>query len=170
MKKKKEIKSEYLYLHYSQIETGGEVREGELGPYACREDSNREQIFYGLYTKKSENVYDYDTIEYKGSVKYLIGKEVYVVIVKYDTGDSFGKSNGHFYAEGVYHTEEEATEIASLINKSRNVGYDKESPYRKKTGRYEPWRGYFERLNGAKIHIFKVREELTMNAINIYRH
>lgn len=69
-----------------------------------------------------------------------INANVYIVVVRYSTGDTFGRTDGEWHLEGAYLDSKKATEIADSIN---NDTYDNRSR--------KPWEGYFESLEGVSV-------------------
>lgn len=81
---------------------------------------------------------------------------VYVVVVRYDSGDTFTQTIGNGYIEGAYTRLDYATKLKGLIEKS-DGSYEKHKAA--KIGRpvqFVPWIGYFESLNNVEIHAMKV--------------
>jgi len=66
---------------------------------------------------------------------------VWVVVVRYTTGDSFGTTYGEWHVESAYETIDEANEIKKKIE---------EGEYKSGLG-YTPWVGYFESLEGVHV-------------------
>lgn len=69
------------------------------------------------------------------------GDNMYLVVVRYSSGNTFGHSTGHAYVEGVYDTKESANLVAAMIEAE---SYSSKG--------YLPWQGYFESLEGVEIH------------------
>lgn len=69
------------------------------------------------------------------------GDTVYVVVVKYGTGDTFSHSEGNAYIEGVYQYKGQASKVVEDINTKAYC----------KLGKYPPWIGYFESLDDVLI-------------------
>jgi len=108
-----------------------------------------------------ETVYcDFDPKEH-------IGDGIYLIVVRYETGNSFGRSPGQWYVEGVYNDSEEAIDIAKSIKDNK---YTKEE--------YPVWKGYFETLEGVEIHklVLKsildvsLREDEDTQQVSYYDH
>jgi len=83
-----------------------------------------------------------DKIWYKEEVEVdfnpIIGKIVYILYARYDSGDTFGRSIGHWYIHGIYETNELAEHnkyLLSIHPKDYSL----------------PWHGYFERLTEITI-------------------
>lgn len=87
------------------------------------------------------------------------GDILYFVWVSYDTGNSFGREYHRMCDIGLYHTRNEANEIASLIeNDYKN---NKEDYYTVVSSTGEKiytgdWKGYFEQFNEVRIEEVKL--------------
>jgi len=68
-----------------------------------------------------------------------VGENIYIVVVRYSTGDTFGQTEGEWHLEGAYLDAKEAKEIADSIEDDTYKG----DSYH--------WKGYFERLEGASV-------------------
>lgn len=131
MSKKKENK----YLSVSYREYTRVIREGGGKPYS--DSGTTETDFYvtGVFKEKTGGVYS-NLVEVKDD--YEEGDEAFVVVVRYDTGDTFGSSENCGCIVDVCKTEKEASAIAVLCE-------DKTHP-----DSYM-WNGYFDRFRGVEI-------------------
>ncbi len=140
MKKKKEkVEPLRLYIDYSERRTGGEAI-GE-GPWCSHEDEDTEVSFLGMYRTSPTHKFFYDSIEVSEEVHKA--DEVYLCVVRYSTGSTFGRRNGAWTIIGVATDSRKAQE---MLDKALNGDG------------YKPWEGYFERLEGTEIHDFRVRQ------------
>jgi len=73
-----------------------------------------------------------------------LGKRVYVIVVRYDTGDTFGRTYNTWKIPEVVLTMEEADKICKAIK------YDKYNGY-------VSWKGYFENFNSVDYESFELR-------------
>jgi hypothetical protein len=73
------------------------------------------------------------------------GKKVYVVIVRYSTGDTFSRTNGQWLVIGAYLDKEKAEAICKSIE---------DNTYEET---HQPWQGYFEFLEGVDAHEFTLK-------------
>jgi hypothetical protein len=71
----------------------------------------------------------------------FLGKLVYLVVVSYTTGSTFGDSSGNPHVEAAFPTRIEAEKVCDKIRKGK---------YESPRG-YLPWVGYFERLDKVEI-------------------
>ena len=138
---KKVVKKNEVFMTYSQSEHGGEICAGqENDPWPSHEDNYFEFDPETLSTKAGSWV---ETIEVDFVPEDYVGKDVYVVVVRYSSGDTFGNSNGHWHVEGAYTDKDKAFEVEAQINNEKYEGY-------------KPWVGYFEGLEHVEIHEFKL--------------
>lgn len=123
-------------LLYEERSWGGDALSDE--PYSSREDKHIEFTVTGLSPSSTGGLYQ-ETIEVE-EVKFPL----YVIVVRYSTGDSFGNTNGAWHVEGAYTDADKVQEIVDAINNDT---------YKSKCG-YEVWKGYFERLENVEVHEF----------------
>lgn len=67
-------------------------------------------------------------------------EHLYVVVVRYSSGSTFGSTHGHWYIVGAYKGYKEAEAVEVSISKNKYKGK-----------RYKPWEGYFESLEGVTV-------------------
>ncbi len=75
---------------------------------------------------------------------------VYLVIVRYSDGGTFGRTVGNWHVQDAFVDEESALKLASSI---LDRTYEKENPQA-----YKPWIGYFSGLEDVEVHCFTVRD------------
>ena len=145
MNKKKIIEKEpiRLWFSYTSSAYGGEALSEE--PYADRADEHREVSFHGCYNAGPDGL-NFDSTSVEVSKEVFEAKKVYLVVVRYEDGDTFGRSYGNWHIVDVVLTEEEARDIDSGI---------RSKTYTDKCG-YNCWEGYFNRLESVEIHEFPV--------------
>lgn len=96
------------------------------------------------------------------------GEIVYLVVVRYTTGCTFGSVQGCWEIINAYKTQEEANAIANVIEEDDKAEKLYEHQYKEhqyngkpkpeelvlkyKGSDYVPWRGYFEALEEVEIH------------------
>ena len=140
-----------MYMTYHEDESGGQPLPGESGRFACREDGRIDFFPKKLYSEVDENTFYWvETLYCNFDPKGMIGKEVYVLVVRYRTGDTFGHSTGQWFVEGAYLDGDKAREVAELINNDKYKGN-------------KPWNGYFERLENVELHKFTLQGKLYGN-------
>jgi len=73
-----------------------------------------------------------------------IPENIFIVVVIYSTGNSFGVESGCLAIEGLYKDKETAKEIALSI---------KEDRYLTSKNNYAPWKGYFEYVEKVYVQL-----------------
>lgn len=126
-----------LYLTYSSRAEGGQVMEGqENDAWPCYEDEDIEFDLHGCYLDKPN---EWSREEHGVDFPVRKGDTVYIVVVRYGTGCTFGCSNGNWKITDIVDTRQEAKKIEETI-------YD---------GTHEKsyvWTGYFDNLENVEIH------------------
>lgn len=90
-----------------------------------------------------------------------VGDTVYVVVVDYSTGDTFGRDGGYYQVLDVFTSDEDAVKLRQLAEDYDNGGYrvySNELAYKGKKY-YASWIGYFECTNEIAIWECTVRDE-----------
>lgn len=131
-----------LYVEYESSRTGGECLSDE--PYSDREP---EYVDFSI-TKISDNkeLVGHSREEHSVDFPTKKGMLVYVVYVRYTTGDTFGYTEGMWYIVKICKTDKEAIKIKNAIENGKYKG-----PHG-----YNPWDGYFEHLEGCHVETFTV--------------
>lgn len=115
-----------LYLAYDEKRTGGEPL-GQ-GKWCDRADEYITWSLKACFLSKDDSPWFREVKEVDFEVK--AGDEVYVVYVRYSTGDTFGCSHGAWYIVDVFNSYKEAIKSKKLIDSKKYIGYC-------------PWVGYF---------------------------
>ncbi len=137
MKKiKKELKR--IYITYSESRSGGACCKGDSGPWASREDAFIDITFKFLHKDYVKDSFFYHSLEIEDE-SLLEEKNLCLCVVRYSTGDTFGRTNGAWEVVGITKIYKEAEELLKEETKDKNA--------------YKPWNGYFERLEGTEIHV-----------------
>lgn len=137
-----------LYVCYDQSESGGHICAGdEDDDWPSREPSyitthfdkvirllTKDTLNLGKYLPEGEYVYNV-------SEEAMAATRVFVPVITYSDGNTFGSSHGHVYLVGAYATIEEAEE--ALEGAKAGDGY-------------QPWVGYFSSLEDDEIKILAV--------------
>lgn len=138
-KSKNEVKQlPRLWLDYNETRTGGEVCEGqENSSWPCHEDTIIETEFVGLHREQPGKFFNH-SIEVD---ERLIGLDcLYLAVIIYSTGDTFGHTEGAWYIVGVAPTYKIAE---AMLDEALNS---------KDYKGYKPWTGYFEAFTRTEIH------------------
>lgn len=148
-KKVEEVEPYRVYLIYDEETHGGGVCRGdEDSDWPNHNDEYNTFTPKGLRLKPPEWS---ETIEVDFDPTEL--DHLYIVVVRYSSGSTFGRTHGHWHIEGAYKTYDEAEKIEMAISKGTGW-YDPEKDYgdRAYPGRTGmPWVGYFESLEGATV-------------------
>lgn len=131
-----------LYVEYDEeVSSVISDTQGEDGPYSgFREDVYDYSIGSVKINKPKSYQYEEMILQTNDTV---LPSTVYVVIVRYSTGDTFSHSSGRGTIEGVYETEGEANKIKNAINTDQYKGY-------------ASWKGYFESLEDCYVEAFEI--------------
>lgn len=124
----------YLWFTYSETRTGGQA----INP----EDEDIEFSLRGCYNA-AEKISEWLKEQVDLNFKVKVGDEVHVVVVRYTTGGSFGRTMGAWYIEGVYKTAKKADKVEKAIWSGKYKGH-------------KPWVGYFEKLEYVQIETMMV--------------
>lgn len=136
-----------LYLSYNETRSGGEVCTGdENKAWPCYEDTFIEWTPINIY-KNMEDCRKEGHYTEKVSVPFeaIINQQIWLVVVRYTDGDTFGFIRGMWHIVGVYADEESATKEANSI---LDGSYSNE---------YKPWEGYFASFEGVNIYPMQVK-------------
>ena len=129
-------KKNEIYLTYNEDRKGGQSLSDE--PWSDREDEkiefSVEEVFASI-----DNLNWVETIEVGFNPTDFIDKDIFVIVVRYSTGGTFGNTDGAWHVEGAYTKIEEANKIVKSIEDDTYC-------------RYKPWSGYFERLSDIEVH------------------
>lgn len=127
----KESNSTYVFVAYYEDSTGGEHVSDEL--FADREDTHIDVTFEYLSVRQP-HTYHCRSVEVDKAL--LDESELYLAVVRYSDGDTFGRTYGCWEILGVRGTRAEADKLIEDARKS-------------KTG---SWTGYFARFDHGEVH------------------
>ena len=134
-----------VYVVYDEYRSGGEICEGqENDPWPSYEDTEIDMVVRSILVS-NPNVLYLDSVEVKDAAKVEVGQTVYLVTVRYSTGDTFGNTNGAFKFEGVYTSREKANEAAHQIESDKYKGHC-------------CWKGYFEQLECVGVESYVLED------------
>jgi hypothetical protein len=165
-KKKEEPKKPELILTYTEHHTGGSPLDYDDEWSSCepeRIEWSPDNIYIDEPIKKAREktkTWNVECLECNEEVKP--GDTLYLVIVRYSTGNTFTNISGAWHIAEVLKDREKAYEIEKQIwqdyNLYKNHRYDhkklkKESVY----SGYKPWSGYFEDLESVEVESFIVK-------------
>lgn len=141
---KKDEKTVELYLSYDENESGGQICRGqENDPWPTYEDLERFFEPKCLYRQHPGDIC-VETISV--TPEMFKAKELYLLVVRYGSGDTFGSSSGNWRILGLFQTSDQAEKYKKKVLSNDYDGY-------------KPWEGYFECLEGFEIHKLSVKGE-----------
>lgn len=131
------VEKKWIYLTYSTSETGGDVKNPD------EEWSNRENVY--VYFKPKDLYLTTQDWCQEIEVSFIpeAGQWVDVVVVRYESGDTFGRSYGNWHVVGAYLEKDKARKIEQQITRGQYKGY-------------KPWEGYFERLQDVERYDMRI--------------
>ena len=149
-KKKKEVlqaepkvEPKRVYIEYDEYATGGEPEDD--GEWSRCSDTVKTVRFKRLHREKPTNRFFYDSIELPND-KMIDMDHLFLAVVRYSTGDTFGHTTGAWYIVGIAPTYE----IAQMMLDEETKPSPKDS-HGRQLG-YKPWEGYFKSLEDTEIH------------------
>jgi hypothetical protein len=140
MAKKKEKVKPIIFINYRTSSIGGEPYPGQEGKTNFIETSPVEidVVLDKLELITGGIALNGDGIDYDFDVEKFIGKSLFMVYVRYSTGDTFGSSSGNPYFPGIYDSYEKADAVVKSIEDGTYDGY-------------KPWYGYFDSLDSVEV-------------------
>lgn len=139
------IKHPIIYYTYSETTTGGQQIEPEE-PWSSREDAHTDWKLTGIQKSKLEHTYHHDTTEVldmKNNEE--LPNALFIVCVRYSTGDTFGSSYGEGAVAGAFKDGKRASELAQKIM----AGEDRREDVSHFC--YSQWIGSFESVESANV-------------------
>lgn len=138
-------KESRLYLAYHENRTGGEICEGqENESWPSHESSHTEVIFERLCRNQPCDRMFYDSFEVDPAL--IPHSELFLAVVRYSSGDTFGNSEGNWHTAGVFKTRKEAAKHLEHITSDKYTGC-------------KPWEGYFESLEGTTVERLQIEDD-----------
>lgn len=132
-----------VYMTYTEDREGGEVCAGqENDSWPDYEPTTIAFAPIGLFVEPNQWC---ETIEIGFDPSNKINEYLFVLIVRYQDGDTFGYTSGYWRVEGIYLSTSEADKIKQKIVSGK---------YKK----YEPWNGYFAHLENIEIHRIRLEQ------------
>lgn len=129
-----------LYFTYDESRVGGEPTSDS--PWCSLTDTHVTVKFNYLYKDPPKDRFFYDSIVIN-EPSLLEHSSLYLCVIRYSTGSSFGTKYGYWCVVGVAKSVTEAQNLldGALINGVFKYGY-----------MCKPWEGYFERFEDTEIH------------------
>lgn len=154
---KKRKKSFELYIKTTESSYGGEPESNEQW---CHHSDVVRTVSFDSVCRTCSSGFWGRSESFEVSEEVFNSDRVYLVIVRYQNGGTFGRSLGNWHIQDAFADEQSALKLASsILDKS----YEKENPQA-----YKPWVGYFERLEDVEVHCFTIHENHPHNPSVIY--
>lgn len=134
-----------LYILYREERSGGDICEGEEdSEWPNHDPTNVVVTFQSLHrTAAGTGRFFYDAIEVIPDV--AAQTSLCLAVVRYSTGDTFGRTNGMWSVVGAYPTVTLAeTALSQALDPANS--------------QHKPWEGYFERVEQTEVHVVPVMQ------------
>lgn len=121
----------------------------------CGDEAGRVSDVYALYIGDKEP----DDITYRSEDFPAIarpGQYIYVVVVDYESGNTFGRAGGYYQVLDIFRSIEEASELALAAERVQRGDMSFQFSFKDQTY-YVSWTGYFESLNEVKVWCVMVK-------------
>ncbi len=164
-------KSRELLLTYHESRHGGAAINPD-DSWTEHEDEYIDFYIEGVFVDDdNKRARDKSSTWYKETLSHTFdvkpGDQIWVVVIRYYTGGTFGRTCGAWKIDGVYQTAEEANKIEADIESDekayrewcwRNPGYksEKEPFPKEKYKKDKCWRGHFEGFERVEVRGFTV--------------
>lgn len=137
------LKNNYVYVSYEEVTNVIHDDFGDDGPYTGSYQHETTSTITGVsLTVPDSHYYEYLPVEGLPDKTIPTG-DVFVLAVRYSTGDTFGSESGRLHIPGVYHKYEDALTVGKKIREGSFKGY-------------APWEGFFESLEDILIESFSI--------------
>lgn len=113
-------------------------------------ESTKEWHPVSLHKKKKDYFKDLWPEEIQTELDVSGLNKVWMVVVRYFDGGTFGRTNGYWKIIDVYKTDEEA------YAKAKEIKEDKRTWRELKKGEYQPWKSYFSGLEDVEVHRMEI--------------
>jgi len=142
-----------LYINTTESSYGGEPESNE--EWCHHSDVVRSVTFNGVYRNKSDSFWSAGQ-SFEVSEEVFKSERVFLVIVRYRDGGTFGSTTGNWHIQQAFTNPKEAKNLAaSILDGSYEKKMDKKHG---QYGHYMPWVGYFSSLESVEIHSFKIKD------------
>ena len=151
MSNKKYNKKYELYINVKETSTGGEPESNES--YCQHSDIIKNVKFISVFKTIPDDCF-WTPNSFEVSEEVYNSEKIYLVIVRYSDGGSFGSTRGNWDIFKAFTDVEDALKMSQSINRKT---LKKDYPEYSKT-LYFPWEGYFCSLEDVEVHCFNVLE------------
>jgi len=145
----------HVFIKSSSSGDGGYCDDKEQGSYDWRNPSFKEIEIKSYCCLSEDNAKKEDLWAEAVEVEFepKVGSQVFMVVPRYSTGNTFGTSYGEYTIHGIYSTLDKAQSVVKFLE----TEYD---CYReaKINLSYRVWMGFFERLEEIQIEVLEVYE------------
>lgn len=128
-----------VWIRHEDHRSGGEPDDPE-DQWTSHSDVEIELTILGIQTTEPSSTFFNDSVEVEPEILDL--KKVYLVVVRYRDGDTFGSSSGNYKFYSIRATAAEANADQKAIEADRDP-----------KGPYLEWDGYFCGLESVDIHL-----------------
>lgn len=166
MAKKKTPPPPELILEYHEYRFGGDIHDPD-DPYSTRDSTSIDWYPTKIYIDEPGIKAREKTKTW--NVECLLNKDVqlsdtlYLVVVRYSDGDSYGSTSGNWHIHAVLKEKLVAYDLKRLIEKDNETYRAFEYTYPRPKGKYvalynehKCWQGYFSRLESVEVMTFTV--------------
>ena len=144
------MKKKEIYITYEENRTGGVPESNEA---YCNYSDTRIDIRWKKAHRKHPGDYQVERVDIDFNPEEA--DHVYIVIVRYGSGSSFGTSYGEWELIGVYENIKKAQEVLDKIEYDEKHKNDKD--YKKEYEKdFRNWDGYFERFERVDLEVLHV--------------
>ena len=150
-----------LYIHTTESSVGGEAESDERW---CHRSDIVKSVSFNSVSRTSESFWSHGS-SFEVSEDVYKSDYVFLVIVRYYDGGTFGRTTGLWRIQDSFLDEKAALDLAKSI---RDGSYEKE--IRKTKDRYVSccWTGYFAGLEDVEIHRFPIADKSINNERIVY--
>lgn len=127
-----------VYVDYKEIGSGREDRSTGDGKWDFEWSEERDIDVRDVWlNREMASTWCVETMSCEGKVEP--GDVLYLIVVRYSSGDTFGHGTGYYHFEKITKSAEEAVALRKSIEEGTHKGY-------------KPWDGYFESLERVEMH------------------
>mgnify|MGYP001609198866 CR=1 FL=1 len=144
-----------IYLTYTESREDGEIRDPK-DHWSSSEDDLVEFYATGLFTKPGKWQ---ESILVPFLPQENIDKTIYVVVVRYYDGGTFGRTCGLWKVMGALRSKSEVKLLVDLIKDETNSREKQQIVAPFICGFYPCWLSYFAGLEGVEVHEFQLSGE-----------
>ena len=145
-----EVKGKELYFEVSELCVHSESGEGAYADWSETYDCSLEKVSRNKELLNRLNFYAHRVPD-----EVYNANTVYVVVVTYNTGNSFGRAEGKLALAFVTENPDEAIAAKNAIENNTYASFYTSPKWLAGSG-YTEWNGYFERVTSVDIEFHQV--------------